>query len=234
MIAFTGRRDDQEVDIHYVWLRKSDGETVSRQRKIEEAIKKMKKGRKAAPKKKEEPKKKEAEAKPKMEVTIDFENLHRRVRRISIENSTERRLFWSHDSKRLAFSSTINGKSGTYVVDFPVPKKPVLLSSQTGSNARWLKSGNRIVWLADGVPSNLDAGSKAVSKLAFGARREIDPVAYRRAAFLQAWRVMRDSYYDERLGNRDWNAIRKKYEDMAAHVPDHASPSTSLMIRVIQ
>ena len=31
---------------------------------------------------------------------------------------------------------------------------------------------------------------------------------------------MRDSYYDERLGNRNWDAIRRKYIDMAAESPD--------------
>jgi tricorn protease len=31
---------------------------------------------------------------------------------------------------------------------------------------------------------------------------------------------MRDSYYDGRLNNRDWNSIRNKYEDWAARAPD--------------
>jgi tricorn protease len=37
---------------------------------------------------------------------------------------------------------------------------------------------------------------------------------------------MRDAYYDERLGNRDWNAIRSKYIDMAATMPDTESLGT--------
>ena len=36
-----------------------------------------------------------------------------------------------------------------------------------------------------------------------------------RAAFLVAWRTMRDRYYDEALGNRNWDAVRRKYEEMA-------------------
>src|SRR5262249_8476807 len=35
-----------------------------------------------------------------------------------------------------------------------------------------------------------------------------------------AWRTMRDTYYDERLGNRDWDKIRLKYRDMAARSVD--------------
>jgi tricorn protease len=40
------------------------------------------------------------------------------------------------------------------------------------------------------------------------------------AAFDLAWRTMRDNYYDERLGNRDWTAIRAKYIDAATAAPD--------------
>ena len=29
------------------------------------------------------------------------------------------------------------------------------------------------------------------------------------------WRTMRDRWYDERLGNRDWNAVRAKYLPLA-------------------
>jgi tricorn protease len=41
-----------------------------------------------------------------------------------------------------------------------------------------------------------------------------------RAVFDQCWQVMRDRYYDERLGNRDWDAVRAKYREMAAQAPD--------------
>ena len=37
---------------------------------------------------------------------------------------------------------------------------------------------------------------------------------------------MRDNYYDERLGNRDWTAIRAKYIDVAAQCPDAESVGT--------
>ncbi len=34
---------------------------------------------------------------------------------------------------------------------------------------------------------------------------------------------MRDHFYDERLGNRNWDAVRRKYADVAAAAPDVAS-----------
>ncbi len=53
-----------------------------------------------------------------------------------------------------------------------------------------------------------------------------------RAAFDLCWRTMRDRYYDERLGNRNWDAIRRKYADMAEQSPDTETFATvvSLML----
>ena len=47
-----------------------------------------------------------------------------------------------------------------------------------------------------------------------------------RAAFDLAWRTMRDRYYDGNLGNRNWDAIRRKYADMAAQSPDRETFGT--------
>src|SRR5207302_5129529 len=52
------------------------------------------------------------------------------------------------------------------------------------------------------------------------------------AVFDLAWRTMRDNYYDERLGNHDWDTIRAKYIAAAAQCPDAESAGTviSLML----
>jgi len=166
------------------------------------------------------PAKEEDQEKKKIpEVVIDFENIHERVRRISIPDAFERGLFWSHDSKKLAFSATIKGKRGTYTLEFPDKLEPTLLSDKTGGHARWIEEGNQIVWLADGKPGSLSSSGKAKS-YAFETRVEVDRRAHQREGFLMAWRAMGDSYYDRRLNNRDWNVIRDKYVDQAAAARD--------------
>jgi tricorn protease len=54
----------------------------------------------------------------------------------------------------------------------------------------------------------------------FRAQQTVARAEKQRAVFDQCWRVMRDHYYDERLGNRDWDAVRSKYASMAAAAPD--------------
>jgi len=239
VIAFVGQRLDREADIFYVWLQEQEYEKGKRDRTLEKALKKMEDARKKGTEKDkgkekaedspdtdegeekgEEAPKDEAKKEEKLpEVVIDFDRIHERVRRVGIAGGTERGLLWSHDSKKLAFSATIDGKRGTYTVEIPEELKPKLLTTKTGSHARWLKEGNQIVWLSSGKPASVSAKGEEKA-YSFTARQAVDREAHFRAAFDLAWRAMRDRFYDERLGNRNWDAIRRKYADVAAGAPD--------------
>ena len=236
VIAFVGDRLDRERDIFYIWLEKEEYEKNKRDRTIEKALKKMEEARKKKSDKKDnedvkdEPSKEEEKTKEEKEdgnedvpdVVIDFERIHERVRRINIAGSTERGLFWSPDSKKLAFTATIDGKRGTYTVEIPDELKPELLTEQTGGQPRWLKEGKQIVWLSGGKPASVTEKGK-VTTYGFSAKQAVDRQTHFRAAFDLAWRLMRDRYYDERLGNRNWDSIRRKYADMAAQAADAES-----------
>ena len=146
---------------------------------------------------------------------------------------TETGLFWSPDSRKLAFTAVVEGKRGTYTVEIPDDLKPKLLTTQTGTQARWLKQSNQIVWLSNGLPASFPLGpASRRSELKTGetpvppsggynfqALQRVDLSQRNRAAFDLCWRTMRDTWYDERLGNRDWPAIRRKYTDLAAASP---------------
>jgi tricorn protease len=274
IIAFTGRRVDTEVDIYFVYLREEDDQTDKRERTIDKAVEKITKARKpkarpgASAKKaegeptKDEPKTETAkteEAKPDdakpsgpPKVVIDFERLHERLRRVSIPDSSESGLFWSPDSKKLAFSATIDGKRGTYTVEPPDDLKPKLLTSQPIDRARWIENGNQIVGLSaplpppptedailvadvmpveDAMPASISASGKETT-YRVRAFQAVDLPKKYRAAFDLCWRTMRDRWYDERLGNRNWDAIRRKYGDMAEQAPDAETLTTvvSLML----
>lgn len=146
---------------------------------------------------------------------IDFEGLEDRIKRIAIPDSAEQGLLWSPDGKKLAFRASVGGKRGLYTVTFPDALSPKLLSTASGSDPRWLKEGNQIVWLSGGAPASLTASGRATS-YRFSVRHEVHLPSLHGAVFDQAWRTMRDTYYDPALGNRDWNAVRAKYGAMAS------------------
>ncbi|MFP6621740.1 MAG: S41 family peptidase [Pirellulaceae bacterium] len=258
-IAFLGRREGTEVDIHYVQLEKKDSEESTRDRKLETATKKFNAARKKPPAQspsktsataatakpapagapaksapdKEKPATKEPDAKSPNKVSakpalrIDFDGIHDRIRAVRIPDSSESTLVWSPDSKFLAFKATIAGKAGTYTVSPPLDLKPKLFSTVTGSNPRWIKSGNQILWLANSIPSSSAPGGKNTS-YPFNCFHTVNVGERYRAAFDLCWRTMRDYFYDERLNNRDWTIIRKKYSDVAA-----ASTSPIDLTRVV-
>lgn len=266
VIAFTGRRSDDEIDIYYVWLTEEDNDTQSRDRKLKKALEAFKKARKKkpapaktpeskptadaaegankpeknadAPAKKptEQPdeksdvksdkktdKKSTEEKKPKLpEVKIDFTDIHRRLRRISIGNSSERLIGWSPDSKKLIFSATVKGASGTYSVEFPDKLTPTKISSDTGSLKSWLKTPTKMLWLKRGIPAAQSLTGSSTS-YTFSAQQQISQSQRFRSGFDAAWRVMRDWWYDDNYGNHNWNEIRRKYADAAESAPDAAS-----------
>jgi len=202
VVAYVGKRFDDEVDIYYVWLSREDEIKNKRQRKRDDARKKIEESRNGD--KNKEKKKEES-----VSVGIDFDGLSRRVHRVDI-GGVPSSLFWSFDSKALAFQSRIDGKDGTWKIQFPDPKKPAFMTETKGSYARWIKKDSKIMWLAGGVPAAY------TQKYSFMLYNEVDIPAYRRLAFRMMWREFRDRFYDPALNNRDWEAVRRKYEDQAA------------------
>lgn len=252
IIAFTGQRFDDQVDIFYVYLKKEDEMKSERERRLQEAIESMESKRKPKDKPEKKPKDEKhlspdvggpespeltasdgraADGEPKGEqadavavsdagddgaaeedtgTEIDFERLSERVHRIRMPGSTPSHLFWSYDSKALAFETSVNGKHGTYKLVFDGSMKPILMNSATGEQARWLEDGSRIVWMRGGVPAIY------ARKLPFKIYQKTNIPEYKRLAFRIAWRNLRDRFYDPALNRLDWEEIRVKYEDMAA------------------
>ena len=167
MIAFSGRRasGDPGANVCLVWLQPEDDEKTSRDRKLEKALDKMKGRTGKTPAKADEPAKAgiptDAGAPPSggprqapPDVSVDFERLHERVKRISLGEGAASALFWSPDSKKVAFTGRYEGKPGTYTIDIGDNLTPKTLTATVGSHPVWLKSGNQIVWLVGGIPTS--------------------------------------------------------------------------------
>lgn len=211
IVAFTGRTYDNETDIYYAWLSREDADLDERRRKIEKAIESA---AKSAPKKDKAAAEKRNEG-DRRTVTIDFDGLEDRVRRIKLPGCVPEHLFWSYDSKALAFHGTVGGKRGTHRVNFPDPGATTLVSEKTGTQARWVaEGGGRILWLVDGKPA------ASGDLYPFSALHVIDWREHQRLGFRMAWRELRDRFYDERLNGLDWEAVRLEFEDEAAAAVD--------------
>ncbi len=147
-------------------------------------------------------------------LTIDFEGIHDRLHRISIPDSNERSLSWSPDGKKLLFYATIKSKGAVYQVEFPKAEKPTHFSDTDLKSAVWLPDSKQIVGQHKGLPTSLSSKGKAES-FDFSVRWIRDWRAVRGITFDQAWRAMRDRFYDPQMNHRDWPQIRATYRPVA-------------------
>lgn len=222
MIAFVGQGDGAATGLCYVHLRLADHRATEHDRSYDKALSTMRSAVKKTPSPPKPPaetaEKEEAPAEPEKPkpppVVIDFDDLCERVSRIEVKGSAPSHLFWSHDSKTLAFHTTINDKRGTYKVVFPDKLKPEFWTDKRGTQARWVKEKGRVLWLLDRLPAHY------TTKFAFKAFQHTDLADYRRLTFRLIWRTMRDRFYDGAMNGLDWEAIRRKYEDTAAQAID--------------
>ena len=163
--------------------------------------------------------KKETSADSKSTFKIDLEKIHERVRRISIPDTSEGSLLFSPDSKKLAFSASVEGKSGWYSVEFPDKLQPKLMSTTVLSNARWTKAANGILGLRSGTPTKLEGGERQVD-YSFTVRHERSRSGRLKEGFNTAWQLMGDIWYDPAMGGKNWDAIRRKYSEAAGKTYD--------------
>lgn len=174
---------------------------------------------------------------PPKDVVVDFEGLRERLKRLSYPDSTETQLSWMPSGRKLCFNGTVGGKSSAWVIEFPELEAPKELGSPLLSRGRWLKEGEQMAGLSSGGGSPASGGAPRMGRgggfgggggspalltasgklttFAFRVEVDLDVGARNAAIFDQAWATMRDRWYDERLGNNDWNAIRARYEPVA-------------------
>lgn len=108
----------------------------------------------------------------------------------------------------------------TQTVEIPDDPAPKVLSTTALAQAVWLKADDQLAGLLEGRPASLAAKGGTVKTYSFRAQHSQSRAGKQRAVFDQCWQVMRDRFYDGRLGNRDWDAVRAKYRQMAAEAPD--------------
>jgi tricorn protease len=78
----------------------------------------------------------------------------------------------------------------------------------------WTEAAGGILFNQDGRPAKLEPSGKLES-YSFTAAQESSRSGWLRAGFYAAWLTMREVWYDERMGNRNWDEIRRKYAQVA-------------------
>jgi tricorn protease len=158
-------------------------------------------------------------AKPK-EVTpvrIDFEDIHKRLHRLTSFPGTETQVLVSRDASEFVFTGDTDGKHDLWKVKWD-GSDPVRLTQggQDPQGARWDSTGAQIFFLKGGgsIASVPLAGGE-VKAYGFDAQLMIDRAAQRGFVFDEGWRRLNDRFYDEHFHGCDWRAMHDRYRPWA-------------------
>ena len=233
-LAFIGRRHGQDHEVYLVWLRREDEEKTSQDLadEKEDAQGKKKPTSSSSPPKPPAPEKKTAEAespdkekpapKPKLKVQVDEKDIWRRVHQVKALLGEQTWVGFSSNSEQLVFQSNHLGTSDLFSCKLNGSSLKRLTTGQSPSGPQVHSRSKSIFFRRSGsTPARVTISSAKVSSWSVDVRIEHPRRAERAQVFTEAWRTMRDRWYDGNFKGKDWNAIRTKYADLAASRRTH-------------
>jgi tricorn protease len=120
---------------------------------------------------------------------------------------------WSKDGRNIFYMQ------GGGIYSLAVPGAPSGESSATSAGSG---SGGGRGSRGGGASASAPAetSSAAPRRVAFSIRMEVDEGAERLQVFKEAWRVMKNRFYDPKMHGVDWAAAKETYEPLLADVAD--------------
>jgi tricorn protease len=181
------------------------------------------------------PQRKEGEAKVPPTVTIDLDGIESRIEGAPVPAGNYdtlatdgKRLYWisreSTPARKASLQAlAIDNKGGnpeTFLDDI----RSYELSAD--GTSVMVRKGDGVYIFEAGTKAPADLSKSAVSLKAWTF--PLDPREEWRQMFLEAWRLERDYFYDQKMHGLDWPAIRDKYLPLAGRVTDREELSDLL------
>ena len=159
-------------------------------------------------------------------VTIDFENISRRIRKVT--SQTPQADLTVTGEGLILFVS----EGDIWSVPYDGKETKRLTTGGGKSSLRVGKDGKKAFYIQNGEIYTMNIESKGSEKVSFTAEWERDVRAERRAAFMQFWRSYHRGFYDPNFHGRDWVAIRNKIEPMLDAVETNEEFASLLQMMV--
>ena len=212
-LAFRSKRDRNDLNLHYLFLRLEDHYKTPADWAEEE-----RQAKKSSKKDKDDKKRKEDKKQP-VEVVIDTTEIYRRVRLVTGlagEDDDKGEFAISPDGKQYAYVSDHQGERDLYIIDWA--GEDVKRLTKDGEDPRFISysaDGKRIRYLTgSGKVKSVTSGGKKSENHPFDARVSVDFTAERRQKFDEVWRVLNDRFYHPDFHGYDWAEIGDKYSTM--------------------
>ncbi|WP_020529432.1 S41 family peptidase [Flexithrix dorotheae] len=209
-LGFLSTRNNGDADVWFVWLKKEDWEKTKydwEELEDEET----------------ESDQKDEEEEESPEIKIDFEDIHERITQVTALPGNESDLTVSKDGETFYFVTNRSGRQ-SYKADMDLymakwdgsEVKPVTKGGQNPYGISFDKKGKNLFAIkSEGSLVKIDPEKGKVEKLPYAAKMEINYPAERNQIFEEAWRTLRDGFYDPNYHGQDWAALKEKYKSRA-------------------
>lgn len=122
----------------------------------------------------------------------------------------------SPDGRQLVFTANVSGQANLYLYPLDELEENAVarqLTSTPGfkSNVQWSPDGKEVWFLSSGRISAVRTDGGSPRTVAVTAEMDSDLAAEKGEVFAQAWRYLRDNFYDERMHGADWDGIRGEW-----------------------
>ncbi len=209
-LGFISARNNSNDDIWYVWLKKEDFQKTKQD--WEEEEEEPKEDDKNKEKSKDEKDSKKEEIKP---IQIDFDLIYERLVQLTSLAGDEDNLAISKDGKTFYFSSKAPGKKGSDLFQVNWDKsemKEVTKGGKSPNDVKIDKSGKFLYMNLKGKLSRIKTSGNELENLPVNAKMTIQFKEELNQVFEEAWRALRDGFYDPEYHGQDWNALKTKYK----------------------
>lgn len=204
-LAFLSKRNNDNADVWFVWLKKADWEKTKRDWEDKEDEPTVKKDTSAS--------------KP---VVIDFEEIHKRLVQVSSLPGNEASAMISKDGHTFYFSTNRGdrqmqaGKRSLMSIKWDGSDLTTILDDKALSILQWDKDLKYMVALDEnGKLAKIEPGIKKAENIPFEAKMVINYAEERKQVFEETWRELNAGFYDPQFHGQDWQALRKQYEPLA-------------------
>ena len=201
-LGFLSIRNNGDIDVWFAWLRKDDWERTKSDWEDMDDDKGDKNENKL--------------------VQIDMDGIHERLTQVTQMPGNERNLLISKDGETFYFTTNGGGREGLTgdpefkKVNWDGKDMETVLPDGNISQLQWDSKGKNIYYIKrGGMISKVPEDGKKATALPFSAKMKVDLQAERKQIFDEAWRTLRDRFYDPQFHGRDWNALRGQFESRA-------------------
>ena len=201
-LGFISARNNLSDDVWFAWLKKEDWEKDAAdwaEREVPAADNKS------------------AGKAPLKPMRIDLENIHLRLVQVTSQPGDEGNLIISRDGETFYYTASNSSARGTDLYSIRWDGKDLKELTKGGSNPGNVYADRDVKYLyfsrQGGSLTRIDAKSGQQEALPFAAKMRIDYRAEREQVFEEAWRTIRDGFYDPKFHGYDWNALRAKYRE---------------------